>query len=108
MARPISQTVVGAVNGSPIVLDYMKTPFQVSIGCVVVSGSVSYKLQYTYDDPFPSTGVGLSDSSNWTDSTIMTGKTAASDTVLNGAPVSAIRIVNAGTGTVGVRVYQAG
>lgn len=104
--RPVSQSIVGAVNGSPIVLDYKNTPFQVSVGVTKVGGTaVDYTLQYTYDDPAAST---LGDSSTWYDSTVMDNETATSDVVLNAGPVSAIRIINAGAGTLAVRVYQAG
>jgi hypothetical protein len=101
--RPINQTVVGAVNGAPAVLDYRQTPFQVSVFGSVVSGSVNFKLQYTYDDPFTAPFLV-----NWIDHGLMTGKTAAFDTVLNAAPVTAVRVVNSGTGTVGVRIVQGG
>jgi hypothetical protein len=101
--NPIRTTVVGAVNGSTIPLDVFKTPFQVSIVGSVVSGAVSYKLHYTYDDVQNPVVVPA-----WIDHGLMTGKTAAFDTVINAAPVTAIRIVNAGTGTVGVCVIQAG
>ena len=101
--RPITVNVVGAVNGPTIPLDYKQTPFQVAIGVSLVSGSISYKLQYTYDDVFnPAVTPG------WTDHALMTGKTAAFDTVINGAPVTAVRLVNAGTGTLQGRIIQAG
>lgn len=100
--RPVTVTVAGVGNSSPVVLDRYISPFQVSIG-VTVSGSVDYKLQYSYDDPFSTAGLV-----NWTDSTLMTGKTTASDTVLNAAPVTAVRLVNADTGTITARVIQAG
>lgn len=99
----VTTTVVGAANGSPVVLDYLIAPFQVSIGVVVASGAVNYKLQYTYDDPFGSAGLV-----NWTDSTLMTGKTTASDTVINAGAVTAVRLVNADTGTITGRIIQAG
>src|SRR5262245_43742687 len=96
-------TVVGAVNGSPVVLDYLIAPFQVSVGVSVVSGSVNYTLQYTYDDPFAAAGI-----TNWFSHSLMTGLTAAGDAVINGGPVMAIRINNAGPGTLPARIIQAG
>lgn len=101
--RPVSGTVVGAVNGSTVPLDYMIAPFQVSVGVVLVSGSVSYKLQYTYDDLYDAAVTPV-----WFDSIIMVAQTATSDVVINAGPVAAVRIVNAGTGTVRYRIIQAG
>ena len=100
--RPVTVTVAGAGNSTPVVLDYLIAPFQVSVG-VTVSGSVLYKLQYTYDDPFAEGGIV-----NWTDNVLMTGKTTASDAVVNAGPVTAVRLVNADTGTITARVVQAG
>lgn len=102
--RAITTTVVGAATGSTIPLDYGIAPFQVSVGVTVVSGAVNYKLQYTYDDVL----LPGADTPTWWDSAIMVSKTAASDVVLNSGPVSAIRLVNADTGTIRARIIQAG
>lgn len=101
--NPITTTVVGAANGNAVPLDHFKTPFQVSISATVVSGSVNYKLQYTYDDV-----QNPAITPTWIDHGLMIGKTAAFDTVINAAPVTAVRLVNAGTGTVQGRIIQAG
>jgi len=98
--RPITTTVVGAANGSAIALDQNISPFQVVVAAGIASGVVSYKLQVTYDD----VSVPIV---NWFDSTDMVTEVAASQTVLT-APVTAVRIVNAGTGTVTARILQAG
>jgi hypothetical protein len=100
--QPVTVTVAGAGNSSPVVLDYLIAPFQVSVG-VTVTGAVAYTLQYTYDDPQASGGI-----TNWFDSPLMLAETAAADTVLNGGPVTAVRLVNADTGTIVGRIVQAG
>lgn len=103
--RQITQTISGSVTGPPVPLDYLISPFSVSIGVGNVTGTVLYKMQYTYDEVFdlaynPATG-------NWFDSTAMTGKAAAFDTTLI-APVRAIRFVNVGSGSFIAQIIQAG
>jgi len=101
--RPITTTVVGAVNGATIPLDRYATPFQVAIAVGAPIGAVSYKLQYTYDDVQNPAVVPL-----WIDHGLMVGKTAPFEAVLNAAPVTAVRLVNAGVGTLTGRIIQAG
>lgn len=102
--RPVTQTIVGIANGDPVVVDYMQSPFQVSVGVVVVSGVVDYTLQYTYDASEDGYGGGTT----WFDSTVMDNETTSTDAVINAAPVAAVRVINAGVGTIRVRIYQAG
>lgn len=101
--RPVTIRISGVGSTAPVLLDTSTAPFQVSIGARVVSGSVSYTLQYTYDDPLQSGGI-----QNWANSPAMIARTGNYDTVLNAGPVTAIRIVNAGNGVVVARVVQAG
>lgn len=100
--QAVTVTVVGTGTSSPVVLDYLIAPFQISVG-VTVTGSVTYKLQYTYDDPTASGGI-----TNWTDSAVMVGQTGASNTAINSGPVTAVRLSNVGTGTIVGRIIQAG
>lgn len=104
--RPVHVTLTGTGNTNPIPLDYLISPFQIAVGVAPVSGTVAYTLQYTYDDVFapgydPSTGA-------WFTWSLMSGLTAAADTVLNAAPVRAIRLVNVGSGTLTANIVQAG
>ena len=49
--RPVTVRVLGVDNSGPVLLDYMIAPFQVSVGVRIISGTVNYILQYSYDDP---------------------------------------------------------
>jgi hypothetical protein len=54
-----SQTVTQSIVGSsiPLIMDVTKpAPFAVGMG-VVVTGTVTYTVQHTFDDPFSSTGL---------------------------------------------------
>ena len=104
--RPVNFTLTGSNTSNPIPLDYLISPFQVSIGVGPVTGTVSYTLQYTYDDVFAS---GYSaGSGNWFTNSLMSGLTAAGDTIMNAGPVRAIRIANVGSGSLVVNIVQAG
>lgn len=76
------------------------SPFNVGFG-VKTTGTVTYKVQHTFDDP----GVGFT---TWFDHPTITGLSANADG--NYAfPVSGIRVtVTAGGGSVSMNVIQAG
>jgi hypothetical protein len=79
-------------------------PFEVSVSCVV-TGSVSYKLQYSYDTLDSPTATD-SDAS-WIDSTDIPAGTTATDTTVFTAPVARVRLVFAsGTGSVKMTMLQ--
>lgn len=103
--RPVRVSQTGTGSTNPVPLDIYIAPFNVSIG-VTVSGTVTYKLQYTYDDVFSASYVASS--GNWNDSVDMVSKTTASNTSINN-PVTAVRLtVTAGTGTVNGVIIQSG
>jgi len=81
------------------------SPFNVGFG-VTVSGTITYKVQHTFDDVWSSTFNPAT--ANWFDHPTITGLSAAADG--NYAfPVTAIRLTNtAGTGTATMRLLQAG
>lgn len=107
--RPIILTTTdasGAATTSGLaVLDTYRDPFSVAVA-VVVTGTVSYTVQATYDDPLapnfdPSTATWFDKS----DATSQTGNKAVAYT----DPVRAIRIRQAsGSGSTRTTVIQAG
>lgn len=103
--RPVQIDVVGAATSQPIPLNYMKTPFSVTVQASIVSGAISATLQYTNDD-IRVEGWDAS-TANWFNHTDMT--TVVADTIVTLiAPVSAIRFVNADTGTARFDIRSAG
>lgn len=88
--------------------NYQISPANLSIGCVV-TGTVNYTLQYTYDD-FWSVPLGQSQGNTpvaYADAAI-TAATATKDTAIND-PISGWRLlINSGTGSVTVSAIQAG
>lgn len=102
--RPIIRPLTGVGNDVPVPLDQYLTPFNASIA-VTVSGTITYSVQWTQDDPFnPPTG-GL----NWF--AAAANLTGATDNEVGSlmAPVRAVRLITtAGTGTATMTVNQAG
>lgn len=105
-------TVAGAItigtNGvgsTPwFVVDIDVSPMEFGIGCVI-SGTVTYSVEYTYDDPNePFTGTFPTP---WVLGAI-SSETAAADSAIS-QPIRAIRAtVEAGTGTLYASILQAG
>lgn len=61
--RPTTVTVTASGTSAVVVLDYLPTPFNVGLA-VVVSGSPTYTVQHSYDDPF-AYGSNYSTSATW-------------------------------------------
>lgn len=71
--RPIIDSVGSATTGKTLVVDYADTYFAIGFGCVVsAGGSLTYKVQHTFDDPNGATPT-------WFDHPFVTGQTANKD-----------------------------
>ncbi len=107
--RPVVYTLSDASGGAKVSSVYAPdnyvSPFNVALS-VLVTGTVNYTVQYTFDDVFantynPATG-------NWVDHPSLTSKTTTSDSNI-AYPVTGIRIRQAsGTGSVQLTAIQAG
>ena len=96
--QTVSQTGVG--SSSALVMNTNISPFNVGFG-VVVTGTVNYTVQHTFDDP--ATGF-----STWFSHPTVASQAANADG--NYAfPVTGIKVlVNSGTGTATLKLVQAG
>lgn len=96
--QTVSKTGTG--SSSALVMNTNQTPFNVGFG-VVVSGTVTYSVQHTFDDP----AVGFS---TWFSHPTIAGKTDNQDG--NYAfPVTGVKVlVTAGDGTATMNLVQAG
>ncbi len=102
--RPIVFTVTGVGSSNPYPVDTYISPSNMGLA-VIVSGTITYKVQYTFDDVFASNYVAAS--GNWFDHPTLTGSTSANSNIAY--PVTAIRLTNtAGTGTATLTIIQAG
>lgn len=100
--RPIVIAKTGAGSSVSAVMDHYQSPFNVGLG-VVVSGTVNYTIQHTFDDVLDSAVTPT-----WFNHPTLTSQAASADG--NYAfPVRAIKVlVNSGSGTATATVIQAG
>lgn len=91
--RPITVTRTGVGATTTVLLDWQNSSFAVGVG-VVVSGTVTFNIEHTYDG------------TNWFAPAADTGKTANHDKGYT-TPVLGVRTnVTAGTGSVAMTVLQ--
>lgn len=100
--RPVVVAKTGTGSSAVVPLDHYQSPFNVGIG-VVVSGTVNYTIQHTFDN--------VQDASvtpTWFNHASLAAQSANADG--NYAfPVTAVKVlVNSGTGTATATVIQAG
>lgn len=100
----LAQTGVGRPT-SVAVVDLHSCPTNIGLGCVI-SGTVTYTVQHTYDDPFAAgfTAAGAT----WFDHSTLAAKSANADGNYAFPPRAISVNVTAGTGTVTVNVVQSG
>ena len=92
-----SQTGPGTTN--PFVVNTNATPVNLGIA-VVVTGTVNYSVQHTYDSP--------SGFTTWFNDATLVNKTANAESNIT-FPVTGVQLViNSGTGTAVMTVVQAG
>jgi len=97
-------TLGASGSSAAIPVDYRAQVFNIGIGCVISGGaSLTYKIQYTYDDIFDSTVTPT-----WFDHAVITGQTGNKDGSLS-VPVSAVRVTTTAytSGSVTVTLLQA-
>lgn len=101
---PTSVSVSSAASSAWIPVDHKKNPFSIGLGCVLPSGTLTYKVQHTFDNIFDTSITPTA-----FDHASITGKTASFDGNY-AAPVRAVRLtVTAWTsGTVTLTVVQGG
>lgn len=100
--RPVTVNKTGIGSSNPVLLDHFRNPFNVGIG-VVVSGTVNYTIQHTFDDV-----LDPSVTPTWFSHPSLAALAANADG--NYAfPVTAVKIlVNSGSGTATATILQAG
>jgi len=107
--RPVVYTLTDASGGAKVSNVYPPdnyvSPFNVALS-VIVTGTVSYTVQYTFDDVFAASFSPAT--ANWTNHPSLTAQTATKDSNI-AYPVTGIRIqLASGTGSVTFTAIQAG
>jgi len=100
--RPVVVSKTGTGSSSVVPLDHYQSPFNVGFG-VVVSGTVNYTVQHTFDDIFDASVTPV-----WFNHPTIASLAVNADG--NYAfPVRAVKVlVNSGAGTATMTVIQAG
>lgn len=103
--RPVVYSVTGVGASGVFAPDNYVSPFNISLG-VTVTGTVTYSVQYTFDDVFA--GAFNPATANWVDHPSLTAKTASLDSNI-AYPVQGIRLnVTIGPGSARLTIIQAG
>jgi len=103
--RPVTLSITGVNNSAVCPVDIYVAPVNIGLN-VIVTGTITYTVQYTFDDVFaanynPATG-------NWTDHPSLTLQTATKDSNI-AYPVRGIRLTtSSGTGTAALTIIEAG
>lgn len=102
MANPSYQTHTTTGAKDPVLLDWTLTPFAVSVGVELASGTATFKVQYTLDDLNSS-----SPTPYWFDDANIPAGTTATDITNYVVPIRAVRLnIAAISGTVNFKVVQ--
>ena len=102
--KPVNLSLTGVGNSAVYAVDTYISPSNMGLA-VVVSGTITYKVQYTFDNVFaagydPTAGT-------WFDHPTLVGTTSANSNVAY--PVTGLRLITtAGTGTATLTIIQAG
>jgi hypothetical protein len=102
MGVPVYQSYTTTGAQTPVALDYFQTPFNASVFAYIVTGAVTYAVQYTAD-PIDDTSV----TPRWFDDANLPTGTTASGSSNYMFPVRAVRInIASNTGTIEFKVLQ--
>jgi len=103
--RPAVYTVTGVGVSGVYAPDHYISPFNLALGADI-TGTVTYTVQYTFDDVFAS---GFDPATaTWINHPSLTARTTSTDSNI-AYPVQGVRLnVTAGTGTVRLTIIQAG
>ena len=102
--KPVNLSVTGVGNSAVFPVDTYVAPSNMGLA-VVVTGTITYKVQYTFDNVF---AAGYDPTSGtWFDHPTLTGSASANSNIAY--PVTGIRLTTtAGSGTATLTIIQAG
>jgi len=103
--RPVVFSITGVGTSAVYPPDSYVSPFNIALA-VNVTGTVTYSVQYTFDDVFAASFNPAT--ASWTDHPSLTAQTTSKDSNI-AYPVRGVRLnVTAGTGTARLTAIQAG
>jgi hypothetical protein len=104
--QQVNLSVTGVGNSNVYAVDTYVAPSNMGLA-VVVSGTITYKVQYTFDNIFAAGYSPTAGTSTWFDHPTLTGSASGNSNIAY--PVTGIRLTTtAGTGTATLTIIQAG
>jgi hypothetical protein len=104
--QAVRLSVTGVGNSAVFPVDTYVAPTNMGLA-VVVSGAITYKVQYTFDNVFAAGYDPTAGTSTWFDHPTLVGTTSQNSNVAY--PVTGIRLITtAGSGTATLTIIQAG
>jgi hypothetical protein len=104
--KPVTFSITGVGNSAVYAVDNYISPSNMGLA-VVVSGAITYKVQYTFDNVFAAGYDPTAGTSTWFDHPTLVGTTSQNSNVAY--PVTGIRLITtAGSGTATLTIIQAG
>jgi len=104
--RPVNFSLTGVGNSAVYPVDNYISPSNMGLA-VVVSGTITYKVQYTFDNVFADGYDPTAGTSTWFDHPTLVGTTSQNSNIAYS--VTGIRLITtAGTGTATLTIIQAG
>lgn len=104
--RPVNLTVTGVGTSNVFPVDTYVAPTNMGLA-VIVTGTITYKVQYTFDNVYAAGYSPTAGSSNWFDHPTLVGSASANSNIAY--PVTGIRLATtAGSGSATLTIVQAG
>lgn len=104
--QPVNLSLTGVGNSSVYPVDTYVAPTNMGLA-VVVTGTITYKVQYTFDNVFAQGYSPTAGTSTWFDHPTLVGSTSANSNIAY--PVTGLRLITtAGTGTARLTIIQSG
>jgi hypothetical protein len=102
--RPVVLSITGVGTSNPYAVDTYISPSNMGLA-VIVTGTITYKVQYTFDDIFAQNY--QASSGNWFDHPTLVGSASGNSNIAYA--VTGIRLLtSAGSGTATLTIIQAG
>jgi len=104
--KSVNLSLTGVGNSAVFAVDNYVAPANMGMA-VVVTGTITYKVQYTFDNIFAAGYDPTAGTSTWFDHPTLVGSASANSNIAY--PVTGIRLITtAGTGTATLTIIQAG
>jgi hypothetical protein len=104
--KPVTFSITGVGNSPVSPVDTYVAPTNMGMA-VIVTGTITYKVQYTFDNIFAAGYDPTAGSSNWFDHPTLVGSASGNSNIAY--PVTGIRLITtAGSGSATLTIVQAG